>query len=248
MRHSRSRGLPVLVGMALLTVATSASARTIECASRDYQYQYCRVDTRGEVKLIKQISDSECRRGNTWGYDRNGIWVDDGCEARFRVGFDNDDRNDDDDDDDDGPGLGTAAAVVGGIALLGSLMGNRNNPYQQGVDPSSYGQQQPYGQQQQPYGQQQQPYGQQGTYSQTPNWAVGIFRGFSPAANTEVELHIQPDGSVVGYANGQQVEGFYQEGRIVMAGVHYYLEQSPQGIRTVRVDGSSQPVTYQRIR
>jgi hypothetical protein len=220
--------------MALLTVATSASARTIECASRDYQYQYCRVDTRGEVKLIKQISDSECRRGNTWGYDRNGIWVDDGCEARFRVGFDNDDRNDDDDDDDDGPGLGTAAAVVGGIALLGSLMGNRNNPYQQGVDPSSYGQQQPYG--------------QQGTYSQTPNWAVGIFRGFSPAANTEVELHIQPDGSVVGYANGQQVEGFYQEGRIVMAGVHYYLEQSPQGIRTVRVDGSSQPVTYQRIR
>ena len=243
MRNSKSRRLPVLVGMALLTVATSASARTIECASRNYQYQYCRVDTRGEVKLIKQISESECRRGNTWGYDRNGIWVDDGCEARFRVGFDDKNRNDnDDDDDDDGPGLGTAAAVVGGIALLGSLMGNRNNPYQQGVDPSSYGQQQ------QPYGQQQQPYGQQGTYSQAPNWAVGIFRGFSPAANTEVELHIQPDGSVVGYANGQQVEGFYQEGRIVMAGVHYYLEQSPQGIRTVRVDGSSQPVTYQRIR
>ena len=243
MRNSKSRRLPVLVGMALLTVATSASARTIECASRNYQYQYCRVDTRGEVKLIKQISESECRRGNTWGYDRNGIWVDDGCEARFRVGFDDKNRNDnDDDDDDDGPGLGTAAAVVGGIALLGSLMGNRNNPYQQGVDPSSYGQQQ------QPYGQQQQPYGQQGTYSQAPNWAVGIFRGFSPAANTEVELHIQPDGSVVGYANGQQVEGFYQEGRIVIAGVHYYLEQSPQGIRTVRVDGSTQPVTYQRIR
>lgn len=256
MQSPKSRLFPVVVGVVLMTATSAASARTIECASRDYRYAFCRTNTDGGVRLVKQISEADCRQGRSWGYDRNGIWVDEGCEARFKVGRSNND--DDDDDDDDGPGLGTAAAVVGGAALLGALLGgNQADPYQQGVSPGAYGQQ-PYGQQQpnygqQPYGQQQpgynqQPYGQQSTYTTTPNWAVGVFRGYNQVIGTDVELHIQSDGRVMGYANGQQVEGFYQDGRIVMAGVHYYLERSGGGIRTLRVDGSGQPVIYQRIR
>jgi len=245
-----------LLGAVLLSVAGAASARTIHCASRNYEYEFCRVDTRGGVRLVRQISDSDCRQGRSWDYDRNGIWVDNGCEARFQVGRgsggskNNDNRNkNDDDDDDDGPGIGTAAAVVGGVALLGALLGgNQSDPYQQGVT-QGYGQQPDYGQQ--GYGQQPsyEGYGQpQSTYGNLPNWAVGSFRGFSPVANTEVELLIRADGSVTGYANGQQVDGYYQEGRLVMAGVQYYLESTGRGIRTVRVDGNSQPVNYQRIR
>lgn len=248
-----------VMGAVLLSVAGAASARTINCASRNYEYEYCRVDTRGGVRLVRQISNADCRQGRSWGFDRNGIWVDDGCEAHFQVGggsggskhqdrHSSNNHNRDDDDDDDGPGIGTAAAVVGGAALIGALLGgNQADPYQQGVT-QDYGQQPSYGQpsygQQPSYG-----YGQpQSTYGNLPNWAVGTFRGFSPVANTEVELLIRTDGSVTGYANGQQVDGYYQDGRLVMAGVHYYLESTGRGIRTLRVDGNGQPVNYQRIR
>jgi hypothetical protein len=47
---------------------------------------YCQADTRGGVQLIKQRSDSSCRQGRSWGFDRRGIWVDHGCRADFQVG------------------------------------------------------------------------------------------------------------------------------------------------------------------
>jgi hypothetical protein len=47
---------------------------------------YCQADTRsGGVRLVKQRSDSACRQGYSWGYDRSGIWVDHGCRADFQV-------------------------------------------------------------------------------------------------------------------------------------------------------------------
>jgi hypothetical protein len=46
---------------------------------------YCSADTRGGVTLVKQRSDSACRQGYSWGYDRRGIWVDHGCRADFQL-------------------------------------------------------------------------------------------------------------------------------------------------------------------
>ncbi|HEY0178446.1 MAG TPA: DUF3011 domain-containing protein [Dokdonella sp.] len=59
----------------------------VRCASEDYHYNLCQVDTgRGSsVSLIRQISDTRCIEGRTWGWNRGGIWVDGGCEAVFRV-------------------------------------------------------------------------------------------------------------------------------------------------------------------
>lgn len=59
--------------------------RVIVCESRDYRYNYCPVRVRRDVDMINQISSTECRQGRTWGYDRNGIWVDRGCGAEFSV-------------------------------------------------------------------------------------------------------------------------------------------------------------------
>lgn len=59
--------------------------RILVCESRDYRYNYCPVRVRRDVDLVNQISNSECRQGRTWGYDRNGIWVDRGCGAEFAV-------------------------------------------------------------------------------------------------------------------------------------------------------------------
>ena len=59
---------------------------TITCESDNGQREYCRADTSRGVSLLRQKSKTECVRGETWGYDRNGIWVDDGCRAEFRLG------------------------------------------------------------------------------------------------------------------------------------------------------------------
>jgi hypothetical protein len=59
----------------------------VRCASVDFRYRMCQVDTgRGsEVELVRQISDTRCIEGRTWGWNRAGIWVDQGCEGVFRV-------------------------------------------------------------------------------------------------------------------------------------------------------------------
>ena len=60
--------------------------QVISCSSDDMHRHYCAADTRGGVQLVKQRSDSACRQGRSWGYDRRGIWVDHGCRADFQVG------------------------------------------------------------------------------------------------------------------------------------------------------------------
>ena len=56
------------------------------CSSDDGRRRYCDTDTRGGVRLSRQISGSPCRQGETWGFDRRGVWVDRGCRAEFEVG------------------------------------------------------------------------------------------------------------------------------------------------------------------
>ncbi len=60
--------------------------QTITCKSDDMRRHYCPADTRGGVSLGRQWSDSPCREGYSWGYNRRGIWVDHGCRADFIVG------------------------------------------------------------------------------------------------------------------------------------------------------------------
>jgi len=59
---------------------------SITCSSNDGRRAYCQVDTRdAEVRMVRQISGSPCRQGETWGWDGRGIWVDRGCRAEFVV-------------------------------------------------------------------------------------------------------------------------------------------------------------------
>jgi hypothetical protein len=59
----------------------------ITCASNNGERVYCEADTRGgNVQLTRQISGTPCREGQTWGWDRRGIWVDRGCRAEFVIG------------------------------------------------------------------------------------------------------------------------------------------------------------------
>lgn len=57
----------------------------VSCSSDDMRRHYCPADTRGGVQLLQQRSESSCRQGRSWGYDRSGIWVDHGCRADFQI-------------------------------------------------------------------------------------------------------------------------------------------------------------------
>ena len=60
--------------------------QTITCSSNDGKRNYCAADTRGGVRLSRQISGSPCVQGQTWGYDGRNVWVDRGCRAEFVIG------------------------------------------------------------------------------------------------------------------------------------------------------------------
>jgi hypothetical protein len=58
----------------------------ISCDSVDGRYRLCRA--RGQVRgaeLIRRRSNASCTYNRSWGYTRDGVWVDGGCRADFRV-------------------------------------------------------------------------------------------------------------------------------------------------------------------
>ena len=57
----------------------------IRCESNDGRMNRCTLPAGGRVVLERQISRGACIEGRTWGQDRGGVWVDDGCRADFRV-------------------------------------------------------------------------------------------------------------------------------------------------------------------
>ena len=54
----------------------------------DGQRVFCEADTRGGVRLERQLGDSQCEEGSTWGYTEQGVWVDRGCQAEFFISAD----------------------------------------------------------------------------------------------------------------------------------------------------------------
>ncbi len=63
-----------------------ARDQVMTCESNEGRLRECAADTRGRVRLVKQLSRSPCIEGRTWGARRDGIWVSEGCRAEFLVG------------------------------------------------------------------------------------------------------------------------------------------------------------------
>lgn len=59
----------------------------LACNSSKNRYQMCRVDVGrgGQVRLVRRTSDARCIEGRSWGWNRAGVWVDDGCRGEFVV-------------------------------------------------------------------------------------------------------------------------------------------------------------------
>ena len=76
----------LLLLLAIITICGVAHAQTITCSSNDGRRNFCNVNTRGGVRMTRQISGSPCIQNQTWGWNNNAIWVDRGCRAEFMVG------------------------------------------------------------------------------------------------------------------------------------------------------------------
>lgn len=58
---------------------------TIRCESNDGRTHHCHVDVHGGVRLLRQLSGTPCLRNRNWGWDREGVWVSQGCRAEFGI-------------------------------------------------------------------------------------------------------------------------------------------------------------------
>lgn len=66
--------------------ATDRIPGTLLCESENNGRKHCRTDTRFGITLVRQISDNICARDRTWGVDKDGVWVNDGCRGEFTIG------------------------------------------------------------------------------------------------------------------------------------------------------------------
>ncbi len=107
-------------GLGAIGIAPAQAATKLICSSVDFDYSFCRVDTRGKIRIVQQLSRSPCIEDRTWGSNSRGIWVDRGCSAQFAISSGN-------------GGSLVGAAIIGGIvgALLtgGSNDRDRHKPH-----------------------------------------------------------------------------------------------------------------------
>lgn len=57
------------------------SAGPIRCESINNRTQQCLLQ--GRARLVRQLSNSACIEGQSWGQARSGVWVSNGCRAEF---------------------------------------------------------------------------------------------------------------------------------------------------------------------
>ncbi len=60
----------------------------IRCESNDNRSHSCNFtgNSRGDIRLLRQLSGKPCVENQTWGRSRNGVWVTQGCRAEFVIG------------------------------------------------------------------------------------------------------------------------------------------------------------------
>lgn len=61
----------------------AGKGRTIRCESTDNRTRECAAGFRGRAVLVRQLSDSRCVEGRSWGQRGSNIWVSQGCRGEF---------------------------------------------------------------------------------------------------------------------------------------------------------------------
>jgi hypothetical protein len=222
----------LLVALVLPVAAQRPGGMIIRCESGIFgRFKRCAAPTTGRVELIRERSYNRCRQGQTWGWDRGSIWVDDGCKAEFRVGGDwgrgrgpgggpgpggyYDDRY-----RDRGTGTGTAIAVgaITAAAIIAAILASKDK------QPAAV---------------------EEGVI--VPDWAVGAFRGYSPKTDRYIDVTIARAGQVTG---ALEQDGFVgqvtKDGRLQLGEVAFDLKRQSWGFVATQVDDPENIVSFRR--
>jgi len=187
------------------------------CESQGFEYRYCPAYTGSGVTLIKQFSNEECIKGKSWDYDRNGIWVNNGCRGEFILNIHNNrgwhrDRYRHHHDNSDE--VAAAIGIIGGLALLGIIAGSKedNNIPPPPPPPHYYNY-----------------YNNIQEDRAVPYWLIGVFRGYSNFYQTEIEIKISPNGILDGTLWNNKLYGIYSNGMIIFDGKSYIADHVSDG-------------------
>jgi hypothetical protein len=140
----------------------------ITCESTGDKYRYCSAKTDNEVRMLQQISAARCDQGKSWGYDKNGVWVDHNCAAEFEVGR-------------TGPSTSQkiAAAAAAGTAVLQALLATSQTTGTAGTTSPAP-----------PQAQTAAP----PSAAAVPAWLVGTFQALNPKTEAQVYVSIDQQG------------------------------------------------------
>jgi hypothetical protein len=83
-----------MLSLCLLFVALASPAAaqqplpraSVRCESEGSYVRCPAVGSWRGARLVQQLSRATCLQGRTWGFDRNAIWVNDGCRGVFDAG------------------------------------------------------------------------------------------------------------------------------------------------------------------
>ena len=59
----------------------------VRCESKDARRETCEAKWPGQTELVKQLSDTRCVQGSTWGATPGKVWVSGGCRGEFGPQF-----------------------------------------------------------------------------------------------------------------------------------------------------------------
>jgi hypothetical protein len=209
-----------ILGVSLISTPLQAD-QNIRCESKHHQYNMCRVDTHGYVRLVKEHSRTACIKGRTWDYDRRGIWVDDNCKADFVI-----ESRHHTDGHKDHSGAGAVAAVAAVALIAAAASAASDNKHEDRYHDDSYH-----------HG---------GHSSYIPNWMIGEFEGYNLKFGSEVNLDINEDGRVRAVVDGTRLHGYVNDDRLYIGDAEFYIERAGNGFNTVQMGDRSNKVHYTR--
>ncbi len=82
-----SRWGVLVIGLGVSLTSFAHADHYVVCESSNDRRTYCDVRDAydADIRISRQLSNSSCIEDVSWGRDRRGIWVDDGCRAEFAV-------------------------------------------------------------------------------------------------------------------------------------------------------------------
>lgn len=250
-------GLAVVAQQCVEPLQSAYAGDFIRCESVGDRYRFCRARTRGRVRIDRRLSDARCDLGRTWGYERDGVWVRDGCRAVFEIGgyrpyyrddYDSyDDRRDR--DDDKGFSNGETAAIALGALVGGAVLGSLANQNSAGSPPQPPPQNSrpPSYQTGSPDGSGGFAYEHDYERGRVPSWLVGQFQGQSAVYRTPLQLTVYSDGTAFIGSGKTRDEGAYRNGQIEIAGRSYTVSQQGSGVTLREVNNARNELRFTRV-